>query len=343
MCYVLKEKGKDFKTVNRIIIWQERGGLMYSREEKIKKLIDNVESVIVGKRKVIEKVIIALISGGHILLEDVPGLGKTLMVRAIARSIGCQFKRIQFTPDLLPSDITGVSVFNQKTGDFEFKVGPIMNQIILADEINRTSPKTQSSLLEVLEEHQITVDGNTYKVKEPFMVLATQNPVEYEGTFPLPEAQLDRFIMKISIGYPGYQDEKAILRRFKVHNPIERVKPVLSGDDIIELQHCVKDIYVDESIDDYIVSIVRATRDNPHIELGASPRGSLALFRTSQARALLSGREYVLPDDVKELATAVLGHRLIIKSEAKLQGLTPENVLANILKQVSVPVGRKNV
>lgn len=316
---------------------------MNNREEKIKRLIDNVESVIVGKRKVIEKIIIALISGGHVLIEDVPGLGKTLMVHAIARSIGCQFKRIQFTPDLLPSDITGVSVYNQKTGEFEFKVGPILNQIILADEINRTSPKTQSSLLEVLEEHQITVDGNTYKVREPFMVLATQNPIEYEGTFPLPEAQLDRFLMKISVGYPGYGDEKAILRRFKVDNPIERVRPVLSGDDVIELKSCVKDIYVDESIDDYIISIVRATRDNTHVELGASPRGSLALFRASQAMALVSGRDYVLPDDVKELAIAVLGHRLIIKPEARHQGLTPESVLSNILRQVPVPVVRKNV
>jgi MoxR-like ATPase len=265
------------------------------------------------------------------------------MVHSIARSIGCSFKRIQFTPDLLPSDITGVSVFNQKIGDFEFKVGPIMNQIILADEINRTSPKTQSSLLEVLEEHQITVDGVTYKVQEPFMVLATQNPIEYEGTFPLPEAQLDRFMMKITVGYPEAEDEKAILRRFKMENPVHKIQPVITADDILELQEYVKGIYVDEAIDDYIVNIVRATRTSPDIQLGASPRGSLSLFRAAQAWAVVNGREYVLPDDVKELARPVLGHRLIIKPESKLMGLTSEEVLSNILKQVRIPVVRRNV
>lgn len=313
---------------------------MYSRKEKLDRLIDNIEKVIIGKRPVIEKVVMALISGGHVLLEDVPGVGKTVMVHAIAKSIGCCFKRIQFTPDLLPSDITGVSVYNQKIGDFEFKVGPIMNQIILADEINRTSPKTQSSLLEVLEEHQITVDGNTYKVEEPFMVLATQNPIEYEGTFPLPEAQLDRFMMKISIGYPDMNEEKAILRRFKTENPIEKIGPVLSAEDIMSIQSYVKQVYVDESIDDYIVSIVHSTRKHMDVELGASPRGSLALFRGSQARAVVRGREYVLPDDVKDMAKAVLSHRLIVRPEAKLKGITPENVLDNILRQVHVPVVR---
>lgn len=312
-------------------------------QEKIFSLVKNVESVIVGKRKVVERVIAALISGGHILLEDVPGVGKTVMVQALAKSLGCSFKRIQFTPDLLPSDITGVSVYNQKTGDFEFKVGPVMNQIILADEINRTSPKTQSSLLEVLEEHQITVDGKTYKVTEPFMVLATQNPIEYEGTFPLPEAQLDRFMMKISVGYPEPEDERAILRRFKVDNPLEKVQPVLSAQDILEIQKYVKDIFVDESIDEYIVNIVKATRNNADIQLGASPRGSLALFRVSQAWAVINGRDFVIPDDVKELVRAVLSHRLIIKPEARLQGLTPEDVLGNILKQVHIPVVKRYV
>ncbi|HBM76422.1 MAG TPA: hypothetical protein DD429_12840, partial [Clostridiaceae bacterium] len=233
---------------------------MNNYQDEISAIIKSVESVIIGKRKVIEKVIAALISGGHILLEDVPGVGKTVMVRALAKSLGCSFKRIQFTPDLLPSDVTGVSVFNQKLGDFEFKVGPIMNQIVLADEINRTSPKTQSSLLEVLEEHQVTVDGRTYRLDEPFMVLATENPIEYEGTFPLPEAQLDRFMMKISVGYPDFKDEKAMLRRFKTDNPINFIKPVVSADDIIDMQKYVKGIYVDESIDDYIVGIVDATR-----------------------------------------------------------------------------------
>lgn len=315
---------------------------MDSNLEMINRLIGNVESVIVGKRKVIERVVEALISGGHVLLEDVPGVGKTMMVQAVAKSIGCTFKRIQFTPDLLPSDVTGVSVFNQKIGDFEFKVGPIMNQIILADEINRTSPKTQSSLLEVLEEHQVTVDGNTYRLKEPFMVLATQNPIEYEGTFPLPEAQLDRFMMKISIGYPEPDDEKAILRRFKESNPIRDVRPVLTGDDIIELQNSVKQVYVDESIDGYIVDIINATRHSDDLQLGASPRGSLALFRASQARAIMRGRGYVLPDDVKELVKPVLSHRVIVKPESKLMGISAERVLDNILRMVHVPVVRRN-
>lgn len=318
-----------------------RGDFMYSSLERINRLIESVESVIVGKRKVIERIVAALLSGGHVLLEDVPGVGKTVMVHAIAKSIGCSFRRIQFTPDLLPSDITGVSVYNQKTGDFEFKIGPIMNQIILADEINRTSPKTQSSLLEALEEHQVTVDGNTYKLQEPFMVLATQNPIEYEGTFPLPEAQLDRFMMKISIGYPSINDEKLILRRFKVDNPVDKITPVLSADDILEIQDYVKNIYVDESIDDYIVNIVNATRNNPDIQLGASPRASIALFRASQAWAVVNGREYVLPDDVKELSKPVLGHRLLVKAESKLMGATAEDLLTNILKQIHITVVKR--
>lgn len=316
---------------------------MSNYQEDIYAIVRSVESVIVGKRRVIEKIVAALISGGHVLLEDVPGVGKTVMVRALAKSLGCSFKRIQFTPDLLPSDITGVSVFNQKLGDFEFKVGPIMNQIILADEINRTSPKTQSSLLEVLEEHQLTVDGKTYKVQEPFMVLATQNPIEYEGTFPLPEAQLDRFMMKISVGYPDVEDEKAILRRFKTESPIDAIRPVVMAEEILKLQQYVREIYVDESIDDYIVNIVKATRNSPDIQLGASPRGSLALFRAAQAWAVINGRDYVLPDDVKELAKPVLAHRLIIKPEVKLQGGTSEDVMAGILKQVHIPVMRRNV
>jgi MoxR-like ATPase len=316
---------------------------MYNGLEKVNRLVNNVEKVIVGKRRVVERVAAALIAGGHILLEDVPGVGKTVMVHAIAKSIGCSFKRIQFTPDLLPSDITGVSVYNQKSGEFEFKVGPVLNQIILADEINRTSPKTQSSLLEVLEEHQITVDGKTYKVQEPFMVLATQNPIEYEGTFPLPEAQLDRFMMKISIGYPEPSDERAILKRFKTDNPINSMEAVLTADDILELQRYVKEIYVDESIYDYIVNIVNATRESSDIQLGASPRGSLALFRAAQSWAVINGREYVLPDDIKELCKSVLCHRLIVKPEVKLQGSTSENVLANILKQVRIPVVKRYV
>ena len=300
-------------------------------------IISNVEKVMVGKRGTIEKIIICLISGGHVLIEDVPGVGKTVLVHSIAKSINCDFKRIQFTPDLLPSDITGVSIYNQKTGEFEFKKGPIMGQIILADEINRTSPKTQASLLEAMEEHQITVDGITYKLKEPFMVLATQNPMEYEGTFPLPEAQLDRFMMKVNIGYPDETSELNMLKRFKEINPLTELKPVANTEDIIRIKNEVKSVMVNSEVEMYILSIVRSTRENDKILLGASPRASLNLYRASQGRAILKGRDFVTPDDVKYVSKSVLNHRIIVKPEYRLKGLSVEDVIDEILKSVKVP------
>lgn len=303
----------------------------------LQNIISNVERVMVGKRGTIEKIIICLISGGHVLIEDVPGVGKTVLVHSIAKSINCDFKRIQFTPDLLPSDITGVSIYNQKTGEFEFKKGPIMGQIILADEINRTSPKTQASLLEAMEEHQITVDGVTYKLKEPFMVLATQNPMEYEGTFPLPEAQLDRFMMKVNIGYPDETSELNMLKRFKEINPLTELKPVASTEDIIRIKNEVKSVMVNSGVEMYILSIVRSTRENDKILLGASPRASLNLYRASQGRAILKGRDFVTPDDVKYVSKPVLNHRIIVKPEYRLKGLSVEDVIDEILKSVKVP------
>lgn len=303
----------------------------------LQNIISNVEKVMVGKRGTIEKIIICLISGGHVLIEDVPGVGKTVLVHSIAKSINCDFKRIQFTPDLLPSDITGVSIYNQKTGEFEFKKGPIMGQIILADEINRTSPKTQASLLEAMEEHQITVDGVTYKLKEPFMVLATQNPMEYEGTFPLPEAQLDRFMMKVNIGYPDETSELNMLKRFKEINPLTELKPAASTEDIIRIKSEVKSVMVNSGVEMYILSIVRSTRENDKILLGASPRASLNLYRASQGRAILKGRDFVTPDDVKYVSKSVLNHRIIVKPEYRLKGLSVEDVIDEILKSVKVP------
>jgi MoxR-like ATPase len=306
-------------------------------------LISNIEKVILGKRYVIEKLIICLISGGHILIEDVPGVGKTMMVHALAKSMGCSFKRIQFTPDLLPSDITGVSIYNQKTGEFEYKFGPIMSQIILADEINRTSPKTQSSLLEAMEEHQVTIDGGTYSLLEPFMVLATQNPIEYEGTFPLPEAQLDRFMMKISVGYPDEEYELAMVRRFKTLNPLNNIEKVIEPQEILSIREKVKSIYVDEKVERYVLSIVKATRIREEILLGGSPRATLNLYRASQAKALISNREYVTPDDVKSVANSVLSHRIILKSEYRIKGNNAESLVNKILSSIMVPGVSKNV
>ncbi|HLN64257.1 MAG TPA: MoxR family ATPase [Symbiobacteriaceae bacterium] len=309
-------------------------------QEALNRITANIEKVMVGKRREIQYVLVALLCQGHVLIEDVPGVGKTTLVRALARSLGCDFRRIQFTPDLLPSDVTGVSVYNQKTGEFEFRPGPIMSQIVLTDEINRTSPKTQSSLLECMEEGQITVDGVTHKMPRPFLVLATQNPIEYEGTFPLPEAQLDRFLLRLRLGYPTFDEERMVVERAK-QPPLEELGQAMSVAETLELQRMVKEIHVDNSVGDYIVQLVHATRDHKDVYLGASPRGSIALYRTSQALAMIRGRDYVTPDDVKEMAPLTLSHRLIVKPEAQLRGAGAEQLVAEILTQVRVPAGVK--
>ena len=307
------------------------------------RIIANVGQVIVGKERELRLAITALICGGHMLIEDVPGVGKTMLARAIAVSTGCEFRRIQFTPDLLQSDITGVSIFNQKTGDFEFRGGPIIAQIVLADEVNRATPKTQSALLEAMEERQVTVDGVTHKMPAPFMVMATQNPIEYEGTFPLPEAQVDRFIIRIFLGYPSPTDEVLVLDQQQITHPVETIKQVTDANEILQLQRAVKEIYVDPLIKQYIVGLANATREHESVYLGASPRGSLALFRTSQAKALLEARDFVTPDDVKELALVALGHRIILSPGAKVKGVTVGDVVANCLARVPVPGARARV
>ncbi|HHV60685.1 MAG TPA: MoxR family ATPase [Clostridiaceae bacterium] len=304
----------------------------------LKSILYNVEKVIVGKRHAIELVIIALICDGHVLIEDVPGVGKTSLVSALAKSINASFSRIQFTPDILPSDISGFSVYNQKTGEFEFRPGAIMSQLILADEINRTSPKTQSSLLEAMEEKQVTVDGITYKLPRPFMVLATQNPVEYLGTYPLPEAQLDRFFLKITLGYPRSNDESFILKRFLLESPLDTLEPVADSQDILDIQKEVRKVHVDSSLYDYIVEIASETRKHSDIVLGASPRGSLYLLRAAQGWAFYNGRDYVIPDDIKRMAAPVLAHRIILKQEASLKKTTSEDILESIMYETDVPV-----
>jgi MoxR-like ATPase len=309
-------------------------------QKEAEKIIANVEKVIVGKRHVVELALVALLSQGHALVEDVPGVGKTMLARSIALSIGCTFKRIQFTPDLLPSDVTGVSIYNQKTQEFEFRPGPIMANITLADEINRATPKTQSALLESMDEHQITVDGATYALPRPFIVLATQNPIEYEGTFPLPEAQLDRFLMRISLGYPSLVDELEILSRQQYRHPIEELDRVVSLEALIAMQETLKAVFLSPEIQEYIVALVKATREHESVYLGASPRASLALYRTGQARASIQGRDYVTPDDVKALAQPILAHRLIISPSARIRGVTAQMVVEDLLHNVPVPGAR---
>lgn len=303
------------------------------------KVIANIEQVIVGKRETVELTVIGLLCQGHLLIEDVPGVGKTMLARSLARSIGCEFSRIQFTPDMLPSDVTGVSIFNQVTREFEFRPGPVMAQIILADEINRATPKTQAALLEAMEERQVTVDGITHTLPRPFMVLATQNPIEYEGTFPLPEAQLDRFLLRIRLGYPSAEDEVQVLERQQFHHPIEDLVPVVSEAEVLQAQDDVRKIYVAPGVKRYIVELNRRTREFPEVYLGASPRGSLTLYRACQARAALQGREFVLPDDVKALAEASLGHRVILGPAARLRDLSTSEVVQEILSGVAVPGG----
>ncbi len=303
------------------------------------KIIKNVENVIIGKVDAVRLTVIGLLCKGHVLIEDVPGTGKTMLAKSIAKSTGCTFNRIQFTPDMLPSDVTGVSIFNQKTREFEFRPGPILNQIVLTDEINRATPKTQAALLEVMEEGQVTVDGVTHYTPEPFLVLATQNPIEYEGTFPLPEAQMDRFLMRINLGYPDGPDEIRMLEEQQIIHPIENLEQVVSVEDIIAAQQAVREQTISDDIKRYIVDLVNMTRRHGEVYLGASPRGSLALFRTSQALAAVLGRSYVLPDDVKRLAVPTLAHRLIVGSTARIREVDERQIIGEILSQVKVPGG----
>ena len=304
-------------------------------------LINNIEKTIIGKRTSIELAVIGLLSRGHLLIEDVPGVGKTVLARSIARSLGCSFSRIQFTPDMLPSDVIGVSIFNQVNRTFEFRPGPLMAQIVLTDEINRATPKTQSALLEAMEEHQITVDGVTHPLPHPFMVLATQNPIEYEGTFPLPEAQLDRFLLRIRLGYPAPEDEVILIRRQRYHHPLEDLKTVVSLEELTQAQEAVKDVHVSPAVEQYIVDLTNETRRHAEISLGASPRGSLSLYRTGQARAAMLDRDFVLPDDIKVMTIPALSHRLILNPGARLRNLTAEDVVRDILQEVPVRGGEQ--
>ena len=302
------------------------------------KVKENVERVIVGKGEVVELAIIALLCEGHILLEDVPGLGKTVLAKSLAKSLGCSFRRIQCTPDLLPSDITGTYIFNQKTADFEFRAGPVMSQVVLADEINRATPRTQSALLEAMQERQITTEGETRPLPRPFLVMATQNPIELEGTFPLPEAQLDRFLMKIQIGYPSIEDDRLILSRFRRDDPLDELKSVLSADELLKMQRACREVHIAADVEDYIIRLVHATRKHAAVELGASPRAMMALYNATQALAAIRGRTYVTPDDIKYLMTPVLIHRIIPKSESRLRGQKAEQTLKEIKDSVFVPV-----
>jgi MoxR-like ATPase len=301
------------------------------------RIVENVERVIVGKRQPVQQTVLGLLCQGHILIEDVPGVGKTVLAKSLSKSVGCRFQRIQFTPDMLPSDVTGVSVFNQKTFEFQFRPGPIHAQIVLVDEINRATPKTQSALLEAMEERQVTVDGQTFPLGPPFMVLATQNPIEYEGTFPLPEAQLDRFLLRIRLGYPTKEQEMEVLDRQRRRHPIEDIEQVVSVDELLEAQEAIKEIYVDELVESYLVELVRETRQHPDVYLGSSSRGALALYRLGQARAAMFGRDYVLPDDIKALAAAALGHRIIVGPAARIKDIEQEAIVEDILAKVPVP------
>lgn len=308
--------------------------------KKINHILTNINKVIIGKDNVATLSLVALLAEGHVLLEDVPGVGKTMLVRALAKSLDCDFKRIQFTPDLLPSDITGVSIYNPKELEFEFRSGPVFGNIVLADEINRTSPKTQSSLLEGMEEKSVTVDGITMKLPEPFFVMATQNPIEYEGTYPLPEAQLDRFILKLKMGYPSMEDEVDMLDRVMENSPIDEISAVMSKEELMSIREDIKGVYVARNIQRYIIELVNRTRNHPAIYLGVSPRGSIALMKASKAYAYIQGRDYVLPDDVKYLAEYVLSHRIILTPEANYENIKNEDMIASIVQAVNVPIQR---
>jgi len=304
-----------------------------------KRLIENLERVVVGKRQTVELTVIGLLCQGHVLIEDVPGVGKTVLARSLAKSLGCTFNRLQFTPDMLPSDVTGVSIYNQANRKFEFRNGPIFAQIVLVDEINRATPKTQAALLEAMEERQVTVDGTTHGLPSPFMVLATQNPIEYEGTFPLPEAQLDRFLLRVRLGYPSPRDEIEVIERQQLRHPIESLAPVIALNELLAAMEAIKKIYVSSLVKHYIVDLMNRTRQNNDVYLGASPRGSLGLFRTGQARAALNNRDFVLPDDIKALAVPVLAHRIIVSPAARLRELSPERIVTEILDNLAVPGG----
>ena len=311
-----------------------------SAPAKARAIIDNVSRVIVGKTPVIEQTLAALIAQGHILVEDVPGVGKTMLAKSLAASLGCHFKRIQFTPDLLPSDITGVSIYNQSTGQFEFRPGPVMAQVVLADEINRATPKTQSALLEAMEEWQVSVDGVTHHLDLPFIVLATQNPIEYEGTFPLPEAQLDRFLIRVSLGYPDFAEELAVIEGQERVHPIEMLEAVATPEDVVQLQAAAREVYVDGLVREYIVSLAEASRNHEDVALGASPRASLGMFRMARAFALVQDRDYVIPDDVQALAYGVMGHRIILSPAARMRRLQPREVVdrvRSLLESVPIP------
>jgi MoxR-like ATPase len=305
-------------------------------QESGEKVVANVERVIVGKHHEVRLALVALLCQGHLLIEDVPGTGKTVLAKAIARSLGCTFRRIQFTPDLLPSDVTGLSIYNQKTQEFEFRPGPIMAQIVLADEINRATPKTQSALLECMEERQATIDGVTHKMPEPFLVIGTQNPIEYEGTFALPEAQLDRFMLRIRLGYPAPLEEIVILDEQKRAHPLDEISEVATVDEVRQMQAGIREIYVDSAVSDYIVRLVNESRSHPDVYLGASPRGSLALYRAGQAYAALAGRDYVIPDDIKALAVPALAHRVIVKTAATVRDVNSERIVHEMLETVPV-------
>ena len=300
-------------------------------------IVENVSKVIVGKKSIVEHALSAVVAQGHILIEDVPGVGKTMLANSISASIGCSFKRIQFTPDLLPSDIVGISIYNQRTGEFQFRAGPVMAQMVLVDEINRATPKTQSALLEAMEELQVSVDGDSRTLDRPFVVIATQNPIEYEGTFPLPEAQLDRFLMRISLGYPSFAEEMSIIEQQEQVHPINELRSVATPEDIIDLQEACKNIYVDNTVREYIVSLIDATRNHENVSLGASPRASLGMFRAARGLAILRDRDYVIPDDIKELAYAVLAHRLILSPSARMRGLHTGQIISNLLESVPIP------
>jgi len=302
-----------------------------------KRIIANIEKVVIGKRQEIILALVAYLSEGHILLEDVPGVAKTMLARALAASVGCSFKRVQCTPDLLPNDITGASIFNPKTTEFEFRAGPLFAQIVLADEINRTTPRTQAALLEAMAERRVTVDGETYVLEPPFLVIATQNPIDHEGTFPLPEAQLDRFLVRLSLGYPSKEEEGKMLELLRHEHPIEKLEAVVSAEDVIACQQAVREVYVDPKVRDYVVELVRNTREHDDIALGGSPRASIALCRASQALAAIRGHDFVLPDDVKRMAAPVLCHRLILHPESRLRKVTSANVVNEVLAETSIP------